>query len=306
MSKAKIQIRTEEFVELWEKGIKGSEIAKELGVPEWYVYDYARTHREDCKRRKKGPESRINDKAKFIQMWTDGVKAEQIARYFNVTRVAVTGYARRHRNECPSRINEDNTIPEERKDEFIEMWNSGVPGVDIAEHFNVNVYGALRFASKHRDQCPRRIRDERSRIDHDLFVKLWNEDVSGKEIGKIFNVGKDRVYKYANMHRDECIVRRGEWTLRKINPQVFAEMWNNGCSCREIAEHFGVTEKYVRHFKACSKADCMHGLAIRRESKINPKELIALRDKGVSSARIAEHFGVTQSAVCHYIKRNLQ
>ena len=88
-------------------------------------------------------------------------------------------------------------------DDFIRMWNAGVPVEEIAKKFGVPKTLVLRYAKKHIDEC-----SQKTMINHNDFVRLWNSENSLEEIAQKLGVKTYVVEKYARKHRDSCPSKR--------------------------------------------------------------------------------------------------
>ena len=53
---------------------------------------------------------------------------------------------------------------------IVELWSLGKSAKEIATILNVSERVVWEYVSRHRDLCPKRY----GRIQHDEFVKLWN------------------------------------------------------------------------------------------------------------------------------------
>lgn len=78
------------------------------------------------------------------------------------------------------------------------------------------------------------------RIDHEVFMELYNKRYTDRQIGEVFGVGHEIIYHYRKKH--------GIPSKRPkpgIDKEKLIELWECGWKDREIAEELGVTTAYI-------------------------------------------------------------
>ena len=191
----------EKFVELWNAGVSSEDIAKTFDISRNYVICYAKAHRDDCPNRKKGRISQI-DHDKFVELWNSGVSVEKMSEILGIHRVSVSRYAMTCRELCGKR--DPKGRPQSYHDQFTKMWNEGVEAKKIAKTLNISVRAVYQHARLHRGECDYRRQDRKRKIDREIFVDLWNKDVSAHDIAELFGVTVHTVYSYASKNRRYC------------------------------------------------------------------------------------------------------
>lgn len=129
-------------------------------------------------------------------------------------------------------------------------------------------------------------------INHEEFVKLWNDGVLGKEMAKIMGVSDSVISEYAKKHRTECPKRTKK---SQINHNEFLKLWNDGASTEEISEKLGISKCCVYTYASEHKDECF-----KRNKKINHDCFIELWNAGTSHKKIAEAFGIAPEYVFAY------
>lgn len=129
-------------------------------------------------------------------------------------------------------------------------------------------------------------------INHEEFVKLWNDGVLGKEMAKIMGVSDSVISEYAKKHRMECPIRIKK---SQIDHNEFLKLWNEGISIDEISEKLGVG-KYCIYAYARKYKDEFP----KRNKKINHNYFVELWNSGISHKEIAEKFGIAPEYVFAY------
>jgi len=182
---------------------------------------------------------------------------------------------------------------------FIEMWNSGMLCRDIAKEFDTTIQVVIKYASRHRNECPSR----KGKIDHHVFVNLWKCNTSLRDIAEYFKVSVSQVYQYAANHRDVCPIRkpRGKTNSfdNKVELEEFAGLWNSGASILDIAKHFEISKRYVYGYAWRHKTYC-----IPRKNRINLNKFVKLWNNGAKIQTIAETFGISKKTVYEYAKKH--
>lgn len=167
---------------------------------------------------------------------------------------------------------------------------------------------------------------DRSRIDKELLVKLWNDGLHAKEIAKRLGTTESTVYTYAG--KLGC-------DKRKSNPVVdnerFKEMWNAGCKVNDIAAEFKISYatvyRWVKKIPGCiarTETPVEQTTAIPEpiaQSKVSSKEnypksgehlrepeikaLCNMWDSGQRNvAELARYFGVSRNTIYYQLRVN--
>lgn len=143
---------------------------------------------------------------------------------------------------------------------------------------------------------PEKDKREISKINHEEFLRLWNEGVLGKEIARIMGVADTTVSMYAKTHRTECPKR----TIRnQIDHAKFVEMWTSGKSINEISDELKISEAYVTHYAKENRESCP---SRKPRIQIDHEEFLRLWELGISEKEIAEKLGVSEMKVSKYVK----
>ena len=175
--------------------------------------------------------------------------------------------------------------------ELVTLWNSGMPIEEIALELDVTESCVKMFAHNHRELCPAR---RGNLFKEDKLIALWNSGLSIAKIAKELKISQTAVATYASKHRNEC-PQRTKRTQKINDPIRFAELWNNGASCGEIAEEFGVTESNVWAYLSQNRE-----VYSRRRSFVDHERLVELWNTDMTTQEIADVLGISRSAVCTY------
>ncbi len=143
------------IIELWNKGVSASEIAKQAGTTEKTIYDFARKNAQ-CKKRTKG-RKRTFDTDVLIKLWNLSMPAKGIARILEVCPQTVYSTARSLPECLPRKARTNENVPIEknkkqpdyprtgehlRKNEIealCKMWREGKRNVaELARYFEVS------------------------------------------------------------------------------------------------------------------------------------------------------------------------
>jgi len=76
--------QTKRIVELWNKGVRAGDIAKDVGVSRTTVYSYAESNRDKCPRRDNVHHMTPEDDAKAYEMRQNGMTFQEIADSFGI------------------------------------------------------------------------------------------------------------------------------------------------------------------------------------------------------------------------------
>lgn len=188
-------------------------------------------------------------------------------------------------------------------DEFVKMWNDGVAISEIALKFGVSNNYVSHYAYQHRAECPKheiKLPVCESRMNHEEFVKLWNDDVGISEIALKFGERNDYISHYAYRHRAECPKHE---TISRINHEEFVRLWNANANISEIALRFGISNNYVYSYAFKHRAEC----PVRQEKTCqnNHDEFVKMwNNADVSIKEIAKKFEVSIPMVYKYAKNH--
>jgi len=144
---------------------------------------------------------------------------------------------------------------------------------------------------------------KKTRINHQQFVEMWNNDVPAIKIAEKFGVSMPRVSTYALEHREECPKRKNIHNLKskKIVHEEFVKLWNEGKSVTEIAEKFGACKQTVSKYAQRNSGECSK----RKQGKkkqINHAEFVKLWNSDVPVAEISKKLGTKKEYVPRYAR----
>lgn len=137
---------------------------------------------------KSGPMGSL-ERGKFKRLWESGMPNVEIARHFGrETKSWASNMA--SRLGLPGRGNGRDTLRGVDLSEFERMWDSGVPTIDIAQHFGRNhatwatkVAGRLGLPARLNTTSQRSILPD---VDRGKFGRLWNSGMPLIEISRQF------------------------------------------------------------------------------------------------------------------------
>jgi len=87
--------------------------------------------------------------------------------------------------------------------------------------------------------------------------------------------------------------------LSKINEEEFVKLWNEGLTAVEMAKIFETVPQYIREYAQEHRSLCP-ARSTGRNGKINLDQFVYLWNEGVSSAKMAEIFGVGDQYIRKY------
>jgi len=145
--------------------------------------------------------------------------------------------------------------------------------------------------------------ERKRQIDHALFVERWNEGRTVPEISKELGLSEAYVYKYANVHRDEC-VKRKSGRKTEFDHQTFVKKWNDGFSPGQIATDLGISVTSVYNYAALYRDECPVICRPRgcTESRINHEKFVKLWLEGATERQMGNVFGVCKQRISAYAK----
>ena len=183
----------EKLIKLWKAGVAANIIAKELGISRGTVTSFVSAHREICEKRKtkytvpklynmhkanmsikkiakqvgiseetveyfiqsyqdEHPEEVSEYEAEIMRLWDEDRKNtyKVIAKKLGINPSEVLSVLRKHNQ---SRVKRRNAYD---PNDIVKLWSKKLTTAKIAEKLGIPKTTVSKFASKHRDLCPRR------------------------------------------------------------------------------------------------------------------------------------------------------
>jgi predicted transcriptional regulator len=172
--------KLELFNRMYKEGIKDSQIARILGVSEGVI------NQMRWELNLPAIDSINITDEDFLNIAKEAKTKAEIAKALNISESAVLRRCKRLKVEIKAKK------IEERKDEFIELYNSGLSDSDIAD---VMHYG-LKTVQKFRSSLNLERNNNRQKINLDDFMELYNDFKTDSEIADVLNVTQSAVSRF--------------------------------------------------------------------------------------------------------------
>ena len=288
--------KQEQVIEMWNSGIDKKEIAEKLGLRiktvTVYLYQAKKTGQEVRKQeRKTGKQEQV------IEMWNSGINKKEIAKKLGLKIDTVTVYlyqARKAGQELRK-----NSVKRGRKtgkkEQVIEMWNSGIDKKEIAEKLELRIKTVTVYLYQAKKTGQEIRKQERKTGKKNKVVEMWNSGIDKKEIAEKLGITTKSVD--GRLYR----ARKTGQEVRKTGKQdQVVEMWNSGIDKKEIAEKLGITTKSVdvHLYRARKAGQEVRKNPVKRTRKAEKQEqVVEMWNSGIDKKEIAEKLGITTRSV---------